>query len=358
MFYCLPEGITFSTQEQIDSFQVNYPSCLNIQGDVTISGDDIINLNGLVNVTSIEGGLYIINNPVLTDIWGLANIDPGSIEDLYIVNNASLSVCDIQSICEYLASPNGTMTIQNNATGCNSPEEVEENCNHHCLPEGITITTQTEIDSFQINYPNCTDIEGDLWIHGNDITNLNGLNDLTSIGGKLRMIYNGSLTNLTGLNNVSFIGGNLEICNNYALSSLSGLDNLSFISSMLLIEHCHFLSDLAGLDNLNTIGGAVKIYHNDSLVSLEGLNGVTSIGGYLTIKSNDVLASISGIENVSAGSIHGLIIKDNISLASCAAESICDYLADPGGIIEIQNNAPGCNNPKKWKKLAGPQLMK
>ena len=182
-FYCLPEGITFSSQEQIDSFQVNYPSCLNIQGDVTISGDDIINLNGLINVTSIGGGLYIENNPVITDIWGLVNIDPVSIENLHIVNNTSLSVCDIQCICEYLASPNGTMTIQNNAIGCNSPEEVEDNCNLHCLPEGISITTQAEIDSFQINYPNCTDIEGDLWIHGNTITNLNGLNALTSIGG-------------------------------------------------------------------------------------------------------------------------------------------------------------------------------
>ena len=29
---CLPEGITFTTQEQIDNFQTNYPGCTEIEG--------------------------------------------------------------------------------------------------------------------------------------------------------------------------------------------------------------------------------------------------------------------------------------------------------------------------------------
>ena len=53
-----------------------------------------------------------------------------------------------------------------------------------CLPEGITFTTQAQIDSFQINYPNCTEIEGDVIISGY-ITNLYGLSVLTSIEGNL-----------------------------------------------------------------------------------------------------------------------------------------------------------------------------
>ena len=42
-----------------------------------------------------------------------------------------------------------------------------------CLPEGITFTTQEQIDSFAINYPGCTEIEGFVDINGNNITNLN-----------------------------------------------------------------------------------------------------------------------------------------------------------------------------------------
>jgi len=52
-----------------------------------------------------------------------------------------------------------------------------------CLPEGIIFNTQDQIDNFQVNYPNCTKIEGNVTIQGYiSITNLIGLNMLTSIG--------------------------------------------------------------------------------------------------------------------------------------------------------------------------------
>lgn len=54
-----------------------------------------------------------------------------------------------------------------------------------CLPNGITFNTQTQIDSFQINFPNCTEIEGDVLIEGNEITNLDSLDVLTSVYGNL-----------------------------------------------------------------------------------------------------------------------------------------------------------------------------
>ena len=59
---CLPDWNTFSTQEQIDNFQSNYPNCTEIEGYVEIRGDDITNLNGLSVVTSIGGELMILNN--------------------------------------------------------------------------------------------------------------------------------------------------------------------------------------------------------------------------------------------------------------------------------------------------------
>ena len=39
-----------------------------------------------------------------------------------------LSSCAILSICNYLSIPNGTIEIHDNATGCDSQEEVEEAC--------------------------------------------------------------------------------------------------------------------------------------------------------------------------------------------------------------------------------------
>ena len=40
---CLPDGITFSTQQQIDNFQIDYPGCSEIEGSVIINGNDITN---------------------------------------------------------------------------------------------------------------------------------------------------------------------------------------------------------------------------------------------------------------------------------------------------------------------------
>jgi hypothetical protein len=129
---CLPDGITFSTQAQIDSFQTNYPECTEIEGDVTIGGWDNTNLNGLSVLTSTEGNVFIGDdaggNHALTSLTGLDNIDGGSIIDLIIGDNPYLSTCEVQSICDYLASPNGSIEISGNATGCNSQQEVEAAC--------------------------------------------------------------------------------------------------------------------------------------------------------------------------------------------------------------------------------------
>ena len=56
-----------------------------------------------------------------------------------------------------------------------------------CLPDGISFTTQAQIDSFQINYPGCTEIEGQVYINSEDISNLNGLSQISAIGGHLKI---------------------------------------------------------------------------------------------------------------------------------------------------------------------------
>jgi len=52
--------------------------------------------------------LDIHGNPVLPSLSGLDNIEENSISDLKIHNNSLLTTCEVQSICNYLASPNGT----------------------------------------------------------------------------------------------------------------------------------------------------------------------------------------------------------------------------------------------------------
>jgi len=357
---CLPEGITFTTQAEIDNFQTNHPNCTEIVGDVTISGNDITNLNGLSvltaigeslfighnnaiinltglenltsiggylniwandamtsiagldNVTSIGESLFIghnnalINltglenlssiggylniwaNNALTNITGLDNIDAASIVNLFITDNYSLSNCEVQGICNYLANPNGTVNIYGNATGCNNPPEVANACGITlpCLPYGnYYFHMQTEINNFQANYPGCTELEGYVKISGSNITNLIELNVIT------------------------------------------------------------------------TIGGSLYIWYNDSLTCIRGLENVTSIGGELSIVENDALLSLTELENIDANSISDLFITDNSSLSTCKVQSVCDYLANPNGVIEIHDNATGCDSQEEVEEACESVLV-
>jgi hypothetical protein len=79
----------------------------------------------------------------------LDNIEANSIEDLTIKDNPYLSHCSVLSICNYLGNPNGSINIDNNTTGCNSPEEVLDSCEANA----VLIDEQLLADKVLI-YPN------------------------------------------------------------------------------------------------------------------------------------------------------------------------------------------------------------
>jgi hypothetical protein len=72
--------------------------------------------------------MWIINNDSLNNINSLSNINSDLMSSMIINNNLQLSECDVQSLCDYLASPNGPIAIYDNAPGCNGPEEIQQAC--------------------------------------------------------------------------------------------------------------------------------------------------------------------------------------------------------------------------------------
>ena len=201
-----------------------------------------------------------------------------------------------------------------------------------CLPDGIEFISQIQIDSFPINYPNCSEIGGSVSIHGNDITNLLSLSSLTRIDGNLSIAwYSGQ--------------------SNPLLESLNGLDNLTYIGGLHIVG-AGALNDITSLMNLTTIGGDLEISGTYVLSSLEGLNNVTTISGNIRLFYNP-LENINGIENIDAGSIVDLEITNNYYLDECNVYSICNYLVAPNGTVEISNNAPGCNTLQEVEEACG-----
>ena len=73
---CLPDGIIFTRQSQLDSFHITYPGCTSIAGNVKILEIDstIQNLSGLLGIDSISGYLYVQNCKSLSNLSGLDSL--------------------------------------------------------------------------------------------------------------------------------------------------------------------------------------------------------------------------------------------------------------------------------------------
>jgi hypothetical protein len=362
---CLPEGITFTSQSQIDSFPIMYPGCAEIEGDLTIEMGNIDNLSALISITKINGDLEIRHTTLLNSLSGLDNLQ-FILGFLDIYNNSGLTSLGGLNGIKMIGT--GVFIEQNsslsNLHGLNNLERVEERFfiwdNDALLSlDGLHmlgfIGTSFEIrkndvleniDALQV----LDSIgEGILIRENSSLTNIMGLNALVYTGGGVDIGLNPQLNSLHGLENLSVVGHELGIWGlgiygNDKLTDLSGLDNMLVIKSGLFIQGNNMIEDLNGLQNLTSIGGMLSISDNPALVSIEQLVQLTTIGSSMSIEGNTSLKSLSGLDNVAASSITNLYVRENDSLHECEVKSVCDYLADPNGFIIIETNTSGCNS--------------
>lgn len=234
-----------------------------------------------------------------------------------------------------------------------------------CLSGGISFTTQQQIDDFSTNYPNCTEIEGNILINDSSnggITNLNGLSQLTSLGGNIKIVNNNSLINLTGLDNIQSITGELRIGEwnngNNSINSLTGLENLTTVGGNVAIYNNPQLQNMTGLNSLTSIGGNLWAWNNNNLAnltgldvlasigidigfgnnvnlsSLNGLQALTTLGAILYIKNNDALINFTGLDNLNTIGSY-IYINDNYALTSLDG---LENVTSIGGEIVIAQN--------------------
>ncbi|MEO0874077.1 MAG: T9SS type A sorting domain-containing protein, partial [Bacteroidota bacterium] len=240
-------------------------------------------------------------------------------------------------------------------------------------PSGLVeLGSQAEVDDFVATYPNCTMLNGDLFIGeafgatditdlsglvglaaidgflaitGNDaLTSFSGMDSLTAISGSVDIVSNASLTSVEALSNLATIGDTLVIALNDALTSLTGLDALTSIGQGLTIQSNTVLMSLSGLNALTSVGGDLRISSNGALPSLSGLAALTSMGGFLQISGNSGLTSLNGLDNIGANSITGMGVFNNPRLSNCAVASICNYLSVETNNALIAGNDTGCAN--------------
>jgi hypothetical protein len=172
--------------------------------------------------------------------------------------------------------------------------------------DNFSFSTQAQIDNFGATYAHCTDIVlGNVFVSGSDITNLDGLSNLTSIGGNLSIDNNSALIDLDGLTSLTSVGGSLRIFNNVSLINISGIENI---------------------DPTTIASPGLFIQNNTNLAVCNLPNICTYLAG-------------SGARTISG------------NLAECVNEEAVVAACDPcpsSNILYVNTSASGANNGKSW----------
>lgn len=294
---CPTTSIKLETQADIDNFSTNYPGCTVVPSGIDIEVQQsapgtITNLNGLNQLTVVNGSLSIFLNDVLPDLYGLNNL---TTVGGYLSVSSNLALSDINGLSQ-LTSVGGDLSVSSNS----------------------------------------------------NVLNLDGLGQLTAIGGELRLWGNGSLSNVDGLAQLTTIPGDLHIYNNPALENLNGFSQVTSVGGWFNFQFNESLSNIDGLSQITSYGGNISIRFNKSLFDLDAFSNITMVNGELRIQSQDSLSHLNGLKNITtiAG---GLYLQDNPRLSQCCA--LCPILAadanDPsviGGGITISGNLIGCRD--------------
>ena len=195
---------------------------------MTISSNaSLISLEGLYeNRTTIEGSLYIVGNPVLSDLKGL----------------------------EHIESVSGTLLIQKQES-----RTILDGLNNLISVNELNIRSNGAIET------------------------LEGLSNLASIN-HLIIYNNDAMKSLAGLGHLESVDV-INIFDNDAMENLSGLENLESVYGINIFDN-DSLETLEGLNRLSSVR-SMDIRNNDSLVSLEALYNLVSVEGTLYIYLED-----------------------------------------------------------------------
>jgi Secretion system C-terminal sorting domain/Receptor L domain len=314
---CLPEGIIFSTQAQIDNFHFNYPNCKHIEGYVLIAGGNINNFNGLNDLTSIGGFLQIGYSHSLKVLSGLNSVTSIG-GNLVIFHNTTLTSL---TGLEGLTSIVGEIWIQDNSA----------------------LTSLTGLN-------NVTSNGGELYLESNALTSLTGLEKFESINGQLTIRNNNALTSLTELTNLKSIAGNLEIESNNAITTLTGLNNIDAGSiSYLYVTYNHILSECAIKSICDFLANNNNYPYSNFSNNSTGCNSKAevdtacnhlSVGNLKTIEKLSIYPNPSSTEVI----IETLAYPNNCYLSMInvnGQELILQQITEPKTQIDISNLPSG-----------------
>lgn len=238
-----------------------------------------------------------------------------------------------------------------------------------CSSTNYDLNTQAEVDA--LGATGCDSVSGYLYIkNSTDITNLDGLANITSVGSSMLIDTNAALPNLDGLANLKTVGGFLYISSNNVLTNIDGLANLASEGTLgifgndaltnlnglanitrvqdLLLSGNAALTNLDGLVELTIVDGTLQVYEVAGLIDLDGLSNLISVG-VLNISNNAALTNLDGLSKLT--SVGTLALIDNDALLNI--DGLANIISVGGDLtIRYNDNLTEINSLAKLTTVA------
>lgn len=208
-----------------------------------------------------------------------------------------------------------------------------------CDVSDVIFRSQAEIDAFQTTYGPCTEISGDLDVSGlplftTDITSFTAFNEITRVGGALRLQNHLELPGLDGFTSLTEVGGDLIISNIYFAEHIDGLANLTTVHGHILLSLVGNLENIDGLSGLRYVGDGLSIDRAPAVTTLAPLLGLNGVNGTLLIGGAGI-SNLVGLGNMDSPEM-AILIKDCPQLTSL--DGFPQGLDHMGHDLTISNN--------------------
>lgn len=195
-------------------------------------------------------------------------------------------------------------------------------------PEGtVFLTTQEQVDSFGLLYPDCDTIHGELWLYSVDIQNLEGIRGVKVVTNNV-VIQGDWATSAVDLTNFTSIGG-------LNMNFTSGIRDIAFADDIHLLTEVITIGDNADLervDGMNVVegfNGFIRIERNDKLRLIPAFGGIDTLTG-LSVRWCDSLRRIDAFHDVQINTGQTTIARvkslENMTMFSSLEEAMEDIV--------------------------------
>ncbi|MVN21605.1 IPT/TIG domain-containing protein [Mucilaginibacter arboris] len=294
--------VRLTTQAEVDAFvALNKGKQLQINGGLSISGNDITSVAGLSNITSVSGTLFISACPLLSDVSFLNNItSAGSVSFQNLVVTAITM--------DKLTGTTGNILLSSCKNLNNASFKSLTSITGNSILGGLRISSCGQLSN--VDFSSLSLATSTLLISGTALSDLSGFSALQTAG-SLTISGNPALTNFHGLEQLTtltlpaiyqLLGGTsingINITGNAKLTSLAGLQNLTSVPIASITGNAN-LNDFCPLKALISILSTSPAYSYRSPTTITDVYRTVYVPA-LTLTSNgnyaatpDALAAVA-----------------------------------------------------------------